>query len=264
MADEWKDSLPDYVKEWDETKNSDTKEKFFEQLANHRKSLGQSIRIPGEDASDEVVKAFQDKLIGKVPGLIQSLGDDPTDEDYERFYKSIGQPEELDGYVYDTDEDLTTLRETALNANLTKAQFKRMAKKTLETAATKTADSKSKHEEAITGLKTKWGEAYAERRELAEQVRTQYFPHMPEGDKVGATTIEALASIGKQLDGKESSNINSATGDTKSGVMTPDEAKMRISEIMSNKDHAYWNPRDLSHMAARRKMTDLNKFAYPG
>jgi hypothetical protein len=63
---DWKTSLPEPVQGWDEVKNSDTPDKFWDQVTNMRSHLGQSIRIPGQDAGDDDWKAFNEKMIAKV------------------------------------------------------------------------------------------------------------------------------------------------------------------------------------------------------
>ncbi len=266
----WKEDLPESVQNWDEVKNSETAEKFFEQIASHRSALGQSIRIPGEDADAEVVTAFQQKLIDKVPGLVKTPSDGATEDELASWYKSIGRPEENTAYTMPelegevSAEAITALREQAHQANLTPAQFKRLAKQVFEGQLTAAEEAKVTHAAGLGELQKKWGEAYKEKRDLAEQVRSQYLAHIPEGDSIGAATIEALAALGKQLGGKESSNINSTTGQQKGGAITPDEAQLKIGEMLQNKDHAYWNRKDAGHMAARRKMSELNRMAYSG
>lgn len=67
VSNNWKNNVPEAVKDWDEFKNSETQEQFFDQMANHRKHLGQSIRIPSEEAGSDTWNQFHEKILNKVP-----------------------------------------------------------------------------------------------------------------------------------------------------------------------------------------------------
>lgn len=260
----WKEELPEKVRGWDEVKNSETAEQFFDQIANHRSALGQSIRIPGEDAAPEVKAAFLDKIQTKVPNLLH-LPDGATDEDYARVYKALGRPESADKYdapqiegVELQAETLNLYRENALKADLTNTQFKKLLEGVVELETSKATEAKTAAETAMANLKSEWGQAFTEKQLLAENVRKQYFPFVPP-EGVGAETLKALAEIGAQL-GNESNALNTTNGQQQ-GAITPAEAKMKISEMLNNKQHPYWHPRDPGHEFARKRMRELNLFA---
>ena len=257
----WKEQLPENVREWDEVKNAETAEAFFEQMSNMRSSLGQSIRIPGEDASDETRTAFYSKLTEKVPGLVQKPLED-SEEDLLKFYRQLGAPENPEGYTYDKEDPLVGLLQNAgVEAGLTPTQFKKVADKLLSESEQARETSKAQKEQEIGDLKKEWGEAYETKRAQAELIRKQYFPFAPEGDEIGVASIKAFAKLGDQLAGEDGKIVN--PGGNTVGALTPNEAKIKISEILNNKEHPYWNRRDPAHQAAREKMTRLNMAAYP-
>ena len=253
----WKEQLPETVREWDEAKNSESAEAFFDQIKNMRSTLGQSLRIPGEDASDEARQAFHTKLTEKVPGLIRIPGEDDA-EGLTSLYSQLGTPETFEGY--EADEAFASLRETAHGAKLTKKQFKALTDKLMADRGTAKETTTTEHAKSITDLKTLWGQAYNDKLAAAQLIRDQYFPFAPSGEELGADTIKAFAALGEQMAG-ESKGLQ--TEGTVQGAMTPAEAQLRISEILNNKKHPYWMPRDPGNKAAREKMTQLNKFAYP-
>ena len=254
----WKENLPESVREWDEVKNSETAEDFFNQMAEHRSMLGQSIRIPGEDAAEEARSQFYSKLTEKVPGLVR-VPDEEDEEGFTALYRRLGAPESAEEYEGEVAEQL---KNTALAAKLTKKQFKQLAEAITEEQKAANEAKETKHAEDIKNLKLSWGEAYSEKLALAEQVRSQYFPFAPEGEALGAESIKAFVKIGEQMAG-ESNGLTHTSGNT-TGALTPAEAKLKISEILRNKEHPYWNGRDPAHAAAREKMTALNRAAYPG
>jgi hypothetical protein len=48
------------------------------------------------------------------------------------------------------------------------------------------------------------------------------------------------------------------------GHMTPEQAELQLTDIMSNKQHAYWNGADPAHDAAIKKVLDLTRAADAG
>ena len=86
-----------------------------------QRMLGNSIRIPGEDASDEARKAFYDK-ISTLPNIIKFDENDPTS-----VFNRLGRPETVDGYKLETaasiDPTITsTFLQEAHKAGLTNRQ----------------------------------------------------------------------------------------------------------------------------------------------
>jgi len=57
-------------------------------------------------------------------------------------------------------------------------------------------------------------------------------------------------------------NINQDGGDK--GILSPDQAKKEISDIMNNKDHDYWHPARTGHQAAKDYLRKLYQMATPG
>lgn len=139
----WAESLPESVRDWDEVKNSDSPEKFFDQVANMRSMIGKSIRIPSEDAGEEAMQDFIQKL-QQVDGVMM-------------------KPENADGWqemVAGLDEDV---QKTLLD-NLSKKD---------ELTAEERAAEMNAHEqhvkEGIQKLKDDWGNAFDKNITLAKK-----------------------------------------------------------------------------------------------
>ncbi|MCK5714796.1 MAG: hypothetical protein KAH64_02455, partial [Nitrosomonadaceae bacterium] len=66
----WYDSFPESVQQWDEVQNSSGPEQFWQRITSHRQHIGQSIRIPSDEASADDMNAFYDKLQKRVPNLM--------------------------------------------------------------------------------------------------------------------------------------------------------------------------------------------------
>ena len=93
----WSEALPPDVREWDEVKNSDAPEKFWEQMVNMRSRMGQSIRIPSSDAGDQDRAEFYKKLQEKVPGLMPTP-DFEKEDSLVDLYTRMGRPAEAKEY----------------------------------------------------------------------------------------------------------------------------------------------------------------------
>lgn len=256
----WKDDLPEKVRDWDEVKNAETPEAFFDQISNMRSAMGQSLRIPGDDASEETHKAFHTKLTEKVPGLVQVPGDDDT-EGQTALYRRLGAPETFEGYETGDDVVALSLREAAFASGLSKKQFSKVIERLVTGRAAAKEEADTLHTTGRQTLKEEWGQAFEGKMNTAELIRNQYFAFSPEMDKLSADTVKAFVKLGEQMVGEAE---GFKTVGEQIGVMTPSEAQLKISEIMNNKQHPYWIPRDPGNKAAREKMTKLNKYAYPG
>jgi len=103
-------------------------------------------------------------------------------------------------------------------------------------------------------LASEWGAAKDKNKQVAENVRKQYFDFIPE--QMNAATMKAFVAIANQLGGESNSLLDTSQSD---GTMTPDEAAMQLSDIMGNNKHPYWNTKDIGHKAARAKVTKLTR-----
>lgn len=263
-GEKWQESLPENVRSWEEATNSDTSEKFWDQIANHRAHLGQSIRVPGDDASKEDWDAFHSKLINKVPNLIPRPSDDGG---FDALYRSLGRPEKEDGYTIPSsdnpDIDITqseSFRAIALKHGLNQKQFEGIINDVREGELTKLTASRETALEANKGLETEWGAAFEQNRSAAILVaeRTNAPPEIIAAIKSGAigpNSLKWLHSLSQKFAGEGAGVGGDVNRDAP--TMTPDEAAMMISEMMSNKEHPYWKKDDVGHKAAKRKMREL-------
>ena len=61
-TNDWREALPENVRGWDEAQNADSADAFFKQIGDLRSHLGNSIRVPSDDAGDDTRKEFFEKL----------------------------------------------------------------------------------------------------------------------------------------------------------------------------------------------------------
>lgn len=272
----WRDGLSDELKGNASLANFPDINALAKSFVDTKAMQGASIRIPGEDASDEIRAEFANKLIDKVPNLMFKPDfDDPKKNG--DFYKSIGVPAEAKEYEVPTvegidtsqidDAQVTLMREISLNNNLTKAQFKGIMESTLKSQHDKSVESASKLNEGMQSLRQEWGLAFEDNIRLAVQAAkdTNAPPAFVEAmvnNQVNSDSIKWLHAVGKQL-GSNPNNFGNQGDGGNDGVMTPVEAKAKIAEMMDNREHAYWDNHHPGHTDAINRMLELQKFANP-
>lgn len=266
------ESFPEDVRSWDEVKNSETPEAFWQQISSHRQHLGQSIRIPGEDAGKEDWDKFNQKLQDKVPTLIHSP-DPSNEESMAALYGKLGRPESADKYsipefkdaegavIKDLDMTATENFKKIAHANgLTQAQFEKIVTEVTsqnieagKAAADKLAENRSE-------ISTEWGAAEDKNYTILKNFakKTDAPPNIVqalEQKTLDSATVKWMLSAANASFGDNNRASNDEGGGD--GVMTPGEAATRQREIMTNKEHPYWNKMDPGHMAAVARVREL-------
>lgn len=273
---EWAKTLPPEVQTWDEVKNSDSPEKFWQQMTNHREFLGQSIRVPSAEAGAEDRQAFYKKLQERVPELI--VKPSPDDEaGINALYNMLGRPEKPEEYpipkveppqgtnITLNNEPIEAFRGIAHKYGLTKKQFEgivtEMSKGNIEQAVV----IQQQRDADLQSLRTEWGAAFDQRlnqvKELSKKTGAPpVFQDALSKMLVDANTLKWLHSVAESLQGREP---KSGSDMNNTNVLTPVEAQAQIDEMYNNKDHPWWTPSHPSHKAAVQRMLELRKLADP-
>lgn len=255
---EWAASLPESVQGWDEVKQSDSAEHFYDQVGEMRSRMGRSITIPGEDANEDIQNEFVAKLKDKVPSLV-SVPDD--DGDWSGFYQNIGKPLEVDGYAIPEIEGVTLdddrvafLRQTASDANMTKKQFGDFLGKVLGAEAEQVAAQRTQLSEDTAAQKAEWAGAYDERVGIANKVLQRIMPGS-DISTVPADQIKGMYELGKSLG---ESSIEPLDQSGPSG-MTALDVDTAVSDIRNNPEKwdLYMDKNNRSGDALRAKMAHL-------
>ncbi len=267
----WTDALPNDVREWDEVKNSDKPEKFWDQMVNMRSRMGSSVRIPGEDAGDDDKAAFYAKIKEKVPGLMVTP-DFENEEAMSDLYGRMGRPAEAKDYKVPEFKDskgqdvpgldLTlaeSLKESAFKAGVSQAKFTEMITALVSPTIAKYEDTLAQAQASKAELAAEWGTAFERNSKIVENFLTMtdapesLMTAMKSGaiGKSAMTWFHKMAtqSVGKGADFQEDVSHR--------GVMTPDEAAIKISEIRNNPKHPYNNKQDPGHKAAMKAVREL-------
>lgn len=269
----WQGKMPDDIAALDDVQNSKDERAFWGQYQNLRSKIGNSISIPSEDASAEDRQAFYGKLASKVPGLAVKPGDDP--ESVEAFYNSMGRPKSADKYstpeldvpegVELNSDIMDTLRPIAHKNGLTDTQFKAIYTELANGSIQAAAESANAEKAAQAELKQKWGAAFDVNSIRALKVAKDtgapdFLVEAIEAGTAPTTMLEYFSGLAKTM-GSEPNQMNSMHGS--GSIMDPATAGEKISEIMNNPKHAYWNKSDPANAAAVARMTELYRIKNP-
>lgn len=237
--------------------------------------VGASIRIPSEEASVEDWNKFNAKIMSKTDTLIPKP-DMTKDENVEMMLGLLGKPKDADGYdlngidVEDfepPEELMADIRKTAMAVGLTKSQARKLAKDWMEAKSTSSKAGKDKLNLSRSELMKSWGLAFDDRNKDAVNIlkKTGAPPELikaAEAGEVDAGTLKWAYGLAASFGG-EGTNLN-GQGDNQQGRVTPGEAKTRITDMLNNREHAYWNSRDPAHGAAVKKMVEYQRATLAG
>lgn len=265
----WQEAVPEFAREWNEVKGAENMEALFNRIGEQRTFIGNSIRIPTEDASPETVEEFNRKMIDKVPQLMKTPDlDDP--DSINQLMQRLGMPENVEGYANVEGEDLkfkegqmTELKTMALDLGLTKKQFEKLATKIGSEAGQNSSLQNDQIKAETDKLQTEWGlSAEAKYQQTLNFVKQAGAPQdLIDGlvnKQINAATVVWLNSLATGM--SEQTNITSQPNHASGAALSPDEAQSRINEMLSNSDHPYHR----GDPAARKKMHELMHFASPG
>jgi len=231
---DWRESLPEGVRDWGEAKSAKDADGFYKQLGDIRSRVGRSLTLPNQEATPEERSAFIAKLQDKVPELVLKPSEDDV-EGTNALLRSLGRPEDATGYQPPEIEgvdyndptvkaNLESVREAAFEMGLTQKQFQAWVGKQTQTQLEMQNSAKSKLDEDHKGLLTEFGAAYDQKLSQADAAKAEFFPHLADVDikTLDAPTIKAMLTIAERI-GVEGENVG---GDNSGqGAMTPAEAR---------------------------------------
>lgn len=234
---------------------------------NAQKMIGNSIRIPAEDAPTEAKSDFINKL-KEIPGVVY-LGEDTNSESLKDVYYKLGTPSEPSKYQVDSlpegvqfGEGLDDLKNYAHNLKLTNEQFKGLVDFRVKELQQESQIHGEFIEKSIESAKAKWGNQFTNNVKAAEAALNQYKSEFPEAVEQiyrnpllrnNPVLVSVLADIGKA--GIERGHIK---GDTSIQFgKAPQELKAEISELRAYKSDALYRKNHPEHQQVTKKLNEL-------
>jgi hypothetical protein len=257
---DWRSSLPEDIRSSKVFDNVADVNSLAKQFMDAQSHIGNSIRIPGEDAGQEALDAFHAKLMNKNIGL---MAKPESPEDYAKVFESMGKPVDSKGYVNPEGvEGYDNLRELALSANMTNKQFESMVNSVagLDAAALENTQAAQKESRGV--IEKEWGAAFDQNSTQAIALleatgAPESLVALAKEGNIDGDSLKWFHALSQKLSGGEGST---AVGDVgHSQVMTPTEAASQLHEMMSNKESPYWNTSDRRHKEFQDKAMGLRK-----
>jgi hypothetical protein len=275
-ANDWTQKLPESLRGSKLVVDSKTEENFWKRIEDQQRHLGNSIRIPSNEASPEDLKDFSDKIQKRVPNLLE-LPKSDDDAEYSRVFSKLGKPEKADKYSVDgvqdlrlSDNDLASLRQAAYESDLTQRQFLKMVKKVntdrdssiKQNGEVRIADEKK--------LRSEWGAAFDERvsqveKFLADSGAPEYLRDQFKGGSFSSEQMKWMHGMSKRMgEGSDLSGTpTQQTGGSSVGKLDPLEASQRLDEIYRNKAHPFHKPNDPAYKTALARVLELVALSNP-
>lgn len=261
---DWRSSLPEELRDAPFFKEAAGPNDALKQIQNAASYMGNSLRIPGENAGEDDWKAFNQKLVEKVPGLMPK----PGQENMEEVYAALGRPDKPEGYVYEPPEDVDlptdyeAFAKVAHKHGLSQAQFKGLLDDVVGQSREQVEIAQAEHNQEMKDLNNEWGMAYdknvsAVKNFLKLTDAPEGIQNLIEEGAMSAAELKWIHSIATAT----KSPTELATHQSNSTVMTPQEARNQIQEILNNSDHPYWKPNDPRNRDAIDKMVQLQRMA---
>lgn len=207
------------------------------------------------------------KLVGQKGYVLPNQNS--SEDDWNNLFKAIGLPETTENYKYEGQEDLDPdfikgFNETAHKAGILPKQAQQLMGFYKEMMQKVDTDLANEHKETIAqglnNLKQEWGEAFPKKLQMAQGVlktfgdesMVKYLNESGLGNDINL--IKLLNKIGESM--KEDTFQNNVVSDFHK---SPAEAQAEINEIMTDKNHPYWNPDHQDHKKMVGHMQKLFK-----
>ena len=214
--------------------------------------IGQSIRVPTENAGEADVNAFREKLKTKVPSLVDS-------KDEKGLARAFGVPEKAEEYAIPeeakfTEEETKAFRERATSLGLSKKQADAVLKAELQ----QRTNAANAIKENLASIEKDWGAGTKERLEKIATVaeRFGFDKEWIAGVRDGKVPLNALNPFFKMMNaiGAEGGELGKNNGFT-SSKPTPEEAERQLAEL--SKNPAFLNPKDPTHAHLQKEFMRL-------
>ncbi len=234
-SDDWRSSLPPELQNSPSLQDVPDVATLVKNYESTKAMVGNSLRIPTEEAGAEDVAAFREKVLQGDHGLMVKPDTD-NPESMQAFYKAIGRPDDAGDYTLPegvNGEEYGALSSSAHALGLTDAQYAGMATALEKRQAAMMEQAEQERVRGIDQIKGELGPpAFDQRSErISAMVKAMGgFPGLEEAianNGLNADAWRFLDAVSAQL-GTENSQIATQIGQVTES--TVDEIKQRIQE----------------------------------
>lgn len=231
LPNEILETLPEELRGNESLSRFNSVEDLAKSFVETKSLVGQSIRIPPEEAGPEARNEFLTKLVNNAPEVMLKPNFSEEDQS-EEFWKTLGKPDEyaLPEGVEFPEEVVRDLTGFAEKSNLTKAQFDTLMTEMFTSHQSLLGTQKEQFDADHSDLRAKWGMAYDQRIAAAKRANEELYGGNRDFDTLPAIELEAMYAHDTAVTGKGAPAAHQP-GQV-SDAMTPDEANMRAAEIL--------------------------------
>lgn len=235
------ETLPEDLRSNETLSRYNSLEELAKGFIETKSMVGNSIRVPSEDAGAEARTEFINKLINKAPELMIKP-DFTNPEQSEEFFTTLGVPDDFSKYqnpegVELPQETEAELRQVLHQARLTPAQYAKVVDQLSAMNKQAMENYSSSKQAEMTELAGKWGNALNQRMEAAKKVNAEFFGDRP-FENLSAREIEGLFAIHKSVTSESMQAANQPASQTL--ILSPAEAEEQAQEILRNP--VLWSP----------------------
>lgn len=252
-------------------KESQDFDSFLKQAVHFQGLQGSSIRIPGENASEEDRAAFYEKLTAHVPGLIPTP-DPENEEAMKAYYARVGVPEDRTGYELpvpegaQVDESLQNwFLDTASSSKLSKAQAESLYRGFNELSQARDQEFRDSMKAQDAELRKEWGATYDPQIKKIKTLWSNYpeFKELADNAEKGLVPSHVFKGFAKLAEGLmgEGFTMLGDEGHQNRHVVTPTEAANQVQETI--KKLAKLEPSDPERGPLMKQLIELQKQAMP-
>lgn len=245
--------------------NATTLQDAIKWAENANSRLGNSISLPNEPDA-EANRLIQEKLAAR--GYDVMLRPDMSDPEQAATMKQLlGVPDSIDGYVMPEQTDelqyntaaAEKFRESAFKHGIPVSAFEAMLNDVVQDGMAAQSQYKEAEAQNMDALKSELGYAFDEKvnqaGELMKIINPDYDP-----SNASSNEIRGMMRLMEYM-GEMSSEVQNFNRPTENTRMTPDEAKVKIQEIMNEMDSLNFN--DPKYKVLAKQKRELYKEAYP-
>ena len=261
----WREQLPEDMRMAPALQSFNDLSSMAKSYLEAQTRLGNSIRVPSHEAGDEDRAAFRKRIleVGADYGVTAIPGEDETER--EAFYRSMGVPDDAEGYEIPTLEDpdvnvdmseAATLRAKAKELGMTKKQYGEFVKAAAQGRLEAAKGAMQRRDAEHATLHKEWGQAYEQRFNQIERFldingAPKLLQQAVKGRQVDAETSRWLHGMMESLGG-ETSEIAAQGKGGNGASLTPAEALDRMSEIEKRMDSVSPGSEEYQSLIKRR------------
>ena len=266
------DSLPEDIRGEASLRDFKDMSALAKSYVNAQKMLGNSIRIPGADASDEVKNEFYQKMMS-VPGVMRAP-DPHNPEAVDQIYSQLGKPKTSDAYRLELPEgvqlaeaDIKSFNEQAHALGLTQKQYEGIMQTYVGNEIASIEASNAERADGEAQLRQMWGPEFNQRLEAAKVVAKAYGEKYPDAMEMlknspAGNNPVILSMMAELAPIFQERGAIGGTSKFQFGTSS-EEAAAQLKEIESNMDHPYYKSSDPSHAEAKARVKALYQIVYP-